>query len=68
MSPLDDTAEVCAEFGVKHICRVGGDSYGDAVRSGINSSPGRYVLLIDADGSHNQDIDRLWAMRKQLMW
>jgi dolichol-phosphate mannosyltransferase len=66
MSPLDDTAEVCAEFGVKHICRVGGDAYGDAVRSGINSSQGRYVLLIDADGSHNpEDIDRLWDMRNR---
>jgi dolichol-phosphate mannosyltransferase len=66
MSPLDGTAEVCAEFGVKHIYRVGGDAYGDAVRSGINSSRGKYVLLIDADGSHNpEDISRLWDMRNK---
>lgn len=66
MSPLDDTAKVCAEFGVKHIRRVGGDAYGDAVRSGINSSQGRHVLLIDADGSHNpRDIGRLWEIRDQ---
>lgn len=66
MEPLDDTAEVCAGFGVKHIYRTGGNAYGDAVRSGINASQGTYVLLMDADGSHNpKDIASLWNKRDQ---
>jgi dolichol-phosphate mannosyltransferase len=66
MTPLDDTAEVCAENGVTHLYRTGGNAYGDAVRTGIAASQGRYVLLMDADGSHNpKDIARLWNARDQ---
>lgn len=66
MEPLDDTAAVCAEFGVKHIRRTGGNTYGDAVRSGISCSQGSHVLLMDADGSHNPgDIGKLWQMRNR---
>jgi dolichol-phosphate mannosyltransferase len=64
MEALDDTAAVCAGYGVRHIFRTGGNAYGDAVRTGIRSSTGRYVLLMDADGSHNpRDINRLWSAR-----
>lgn len=64
MQPLDDTAAVCAEFGVRHINRSGGNAYGDAVRAGICNSTGKYVLLMDADGSHNpRDLEVLWAAR-----
>lgn len=64
MEPLDDTAEVCAGFGVTHVHRTGGNSYGDAVRTGIRTSRGERVLLMDADGSHNpRDIARLWNAR-----
>jgi dolichol-phosphate mannosyltransferase len=64
MEPLDDTADVCAQYGVRHIHRTGGNAYGDAVRTGIRNSTGAYVLLLDADGSHNpKDIARLWAAR-----
>jgi dolichol-phosphate mannosyltransferase len=66
MEPLDDTAAVCAQFGVRHIYRTGGNAYGDAVRTGISTSQGTYVLLMDADGSHNpKDISGLWKMRNQ---
>lgn len=66
MEPLDETAAVCAEFGVRHIHRVGGNAYGDAVRTGIQNSTGKYVLLMDADGSHNpDDISRLWSARNR---
>ena len=45
--------------------RTGGNAYGDAVRTGIKASIGEYVLLMDADGSHNpRDIARLWLARK----
>ncbi|MFL6306615.1 MAG: glycosyltransferase [Candidatus Sulfotelmatobacter sp.] len=64
MEPLDDTEEVCAENGVVHIRRSGGNTYGDAVRSGIQRSRGGFVLLMDADGSHNpQVVTDLWRNR-----
>jgi dolichol-phosphate mannosyltransferase len=64
MEPLDDTAAVCNEHGVRHIRRTGGNAYGDAIRTGIDHSAGRYVLLMDADGSHNpRDLERLWVER-----
>jgi len=64
MQPLDDTAGVCAEYGVRHMYRTGGNAYGDAVRTGIRNSTGEYVLLMDADGSHNpRDMKHLWAAR-----
>jgi dolichol-phosphate mannosyltransferase len=63
--PLDHTAHVCQAQGVTHIYRAGGNSYGDAVRSGIARSTGTFVLLMDADGSHNPGVlPRLWARRK----
>jgi dolichol-phosphate mannosyltransferase len=66
MEPLDDTAAVCADYGVRHMHRTGGNAYGDAVRTGILNSTGVYVLLMDADGSHNpMDIGRLWAARRK---
>jgi dolichol-phosphate mannosyltransferase len=64
MEPLDDTETVCAENGVVHIRRSGGNSYGDAVRSGIQRSRGEFVLFMDADGSHNpQVVTDLWRSR-----
>jgi len=64
MEPLDDTAAVCARYGVRHLHRSGGNTYGDAVRSGIRAAEGKYVLLMDADGSHNPtDIEKLWRVR-----
>jgi dolichol-phosphate mannosyltransferase len=66
LEPLDDTASVCAEYGVRHMHRTGGNAYGDAIRTGIQNSTGQYVLLMDADGSHNpRDIERLWSARKR---
>lgn len=62
MEPLDATASVCAEYGVVHLPRFGGNSYGDAVRSGIARAQGQLILLMDADGSHNPaDIETLWS-------
>src|SRR5882757_7116811 len=40
--PLDDTAEVCALNGVRHIFRYGGNNYGDAIRTGIAEARGKY--------------------------
>lgn len=64
IEPMDDTADVCSQFGGRHIRRTGGNTYGDAVRSGIRAAQGKYILFMDADGSHNPDeIERLWSAR-----
>jgi dolichol-phosphate mannosyltransferase len=66
MEPLDDTDTVCKESSVIHIRRSGGNSYGDAVRSGIQRSRGSFVLLMDADGSHNPEVlPMLWSRRNE---
>lgn len=54
---LDNTAAVCrgVGHGVIHCVREGGNRYGDAVRTGIARSLGRYVLFMDADGSHTPE-------------
>ena len=63
--PMDDTADVCAAFGVRHIYRRGGNSYGDAIRTGISEAHGKYLLCMDADGSHNPSyFPDLWAKRE----
>jgi dolichol-phosphate mannosyltransferase len=66
MEALDDTQAVCSDNCVVHIRRSGGNSYGDAVRSGIQRSRGRFVLFMDADGSHNpQVVTDLWRSREK---
>jgi dolichol-phosphate mannosyltransferase len=50
---LDDTADICAVNGVRHIHRYGGNQYGDAIRTGIKESRGEYLLCMDGDGSHS---------------
>lgn len=61
---VDDTRRVCAEHGVRHVFRANGNSYGDAVRTGIAESRGKFVVFMDADGSHNpDDLERLWRER-----
>jgi len=62
--PHDGSPEICSEIGVDYLPRRGGDSYGHAVRTGIADSRGTFVLLMDADGSHNPAfIPRLWEKR-----
>ena len=62
--PLDDTASLCAQFGVRHVHRRGGNAYGDAVRTLIAESRGRYLLNLDADGSHSPKYFRsMWDQR-----
>ena len=63
--PMDDTAEVCAVSGVRHIHRRGGNNYGDAIRTGIAEARGTYLLCMDADGSHNPSyFASMWAVRE----
>ena len=52
VAPMDGTPELCATEGVRYLNRAGGNQYGDAVRTGIAAAQGRYVIFMDADGSH----------------
>lgn len=64
-TPMDDTQQICSRFSeVRYVPREGGNDYGDAMRTGIKAASGRYVLIMDADGSHDVgDIPRLYGER-----
>ena len=49
---MDDAEEVCSKNSAKYIHRENGNLYGDAIRTGINKSSSKYILIMDADGSH----------------
>ena len=53
--PMDQTGDACTHHGVRYIPRRGGNRYGDAVRTGIEEAQGKYVLFMDADGSHTPE-------------
>jgi dolichol-phosphate mannosyltransferase len=62
--PIDDTASICALNGVRHVHRVGGNSYGDATRTAVAEARGTYTLNMDADGSHSPEyFASMWAQR-----
>jgi dolichol-phosphate mannosyltransferase len=62
----DDTAEVCAMHGVRHVRRTEGNQYGDAIRTGIREARGAYLLCMDADGSHSPSyFASMWAERER---
>jgi dolichol-phosphate mannosyltransferase len=50
--PLDNTAAVCREYGVRCVNRRSTNSFGDAVRTGIAEARGEWTIFMDADGSH----------------
>ena len=61
---MDDTPDACRDNQAIYLPRRGGDMYGDAVRTGIAESKGRYVILMDADGSHSPTfLPKLWECR-----
>jgi len=63
---MDNTAEVCAANGVRHVHRLGGNSYGDAIRTIIAEAKGEYILCMDADGSHSPIyFASMWAQRER---
>ena len=54
-TPLDKTYSVCKKFSVKCISRQGGNYFGSAVRTGISAANGKFILFMDADGSHTPE-------------
>jgi len=66
MTPMDGTSEVCKEIGIRYLNRQGGNTYGDAVRTGIQQSKGSKVIFMDADGSHPPSVlDELYKLRNE---
>jgi len=63
---MDDTAAICAQYGVRYVNRRGGNSYGDAVRTLVTEARGTYMLCMDADGSHDPVyFASMWAKRHE---
>ena len=63
-TPRDDTAAVCAAHRVRCIPRSGGSRYGHAVRTALQAVHGKYVIFLDADGSHSPNfLPQLWQHR-----
>lgn len=60
----DETPLICERHSARYITRVGGGLYGHAIRTAQHTARGRYIILMDADGSHNPSfISKLWEHR-----
>lgn len=55
MSKMDDTEEICQKNKCVYVNRENGNGYGDAIRTGIRRASNKYLVIMDADGSHNPD-------------
>ncbi len=53
MNPMDNTREICIKNGARYISRRNGNLYGDAIKTGFEDADGEYLVVMDADGSHN---------------
>jgi dolichol-phosphate mannosyltransferase len=63
---LDNTLLICEQNGARCIRRRPTNSYGDAVRSGIEDANGEWILFLDADGSHPPEfVGSLWKQRAE---
>lgn len=62
--PRDDTPEVCRRHDAVYRSRSGGELYGHAIRTAQQVAHGRYLIFMDADGSHGPGfIPKLWENR-----
>lgn len=60
----DATEQVCQDSRALYVNRSPGDSYGDAVRTGLATAQGASVVFMDADGSHAPEfVPTLFAAR-----
>jgi dolichol-phosphate mannosyltransferase len=51
-SPMDGTPQACTENSATYFNRTGGNTYGAAIRTGIEKAHGKKIIFMDADGSH----------------
>ena len=66
MDEMDKTKEVCHQYNVRYINRRGGNVYGDAIRTGLKDATGKYIVVMDSDGSHNcTDILRFYKVMEE---
>lgn len=64
-TPMDGSPEACRELGITYINRTGGNTYGAAIRTGIEKASGKSIIFMDADGSHYPEfINRLWENKE----
>ena len=56
MESTDNTEEICQKNGVSCKHRENGNFYGDAIRTGISQAKGKYLVIMDADGSHDPEV------------
>ena len=62
MEPIDNTKSVCLSNAVVYINRENGNNYGDAVKTGIKYAQGKFIVFMDADGSHSPEfVTELYA-------
>ena len=65
MQIMDKTPDICLQYGAKYIQRRGGNSYGDAIRTGISEAAYQYIVIMDCDGSHDpQEIPAFFSICK----
>ena len=67
LEKMDATDEVCRLNQVTYVNRENGNSYGDAIRTGIRRSSGAKVLIMDADGSHEpESIQEMYSVCNEI--
>lgn len=65
-SPRDTTPDVCRRHNARYVARQGGSLYGHAIRTALTEARGEWVVLMDADGSHNPAfLPELWRYREE---
>jgi dolichol-phosphate mannosyltransferase len=63
--PRDHAPEVCRKNEVRYVPREHGPLYGHAIRTALREARGQWVILMDADGSHNPAfLPSLWEHRQ----
>lgn len=58
IEPMDGTKNFCTGLNnsrLKYLNRKKGNSFGDGVRTGIAEAQGKYLIFMDADGSHDPE-------------
>ena len=66
VTPRDATRDLCEQLGVRWLARSGGNTFGDAYRTGIAHARGAFIMFMDADGSHPPEwIPRLYEHRSE---